>query len=174
MNAGRVRARGFRGAGVLREEMGVALPLALVVVLFLAVLTAALSQMTTAETQIHERTQRDTSAQYLALAGLEHQIYVLKDNKNGAALPPVNYPTTAGQEYWYSTTLACLLQCTSTRESRRWEVTATGEVRRAGTGEVLQTRTIRAIVEIAYSGGGANLYRYPSAVSILRWEEAYP
>ena len=159
---------------MLREETGVALPLALVVILILAALTAALAQMTTAEIGIHERTQRDTRALYLALAGLEHQIYQLKSNKDTGALAPVNYPSTSGQEYWYSTALTCLLQCTSSRESRRWEITATGEVRRPGTGDVLQTRAVRAVVEIAYSGSGANLYRYPSKVTTLRWEEVYP
>jgi len=156
------------------DERGVALPLALLVILILTALTAGLAEMTVAEIEMQGRTLQDTTAVYLALAGLEHQIYALKANKNAGSLAAVNYPITAGAEYWYSTTLACLLQCSSNRESRRWEIVATGEIRKAGTGTVLQTRAIRAIVEIAYAGSAPTLYQFPSKVTMLRWEEVYP
>ncbi len=94
-----------------REERGVALILALVIVLILAALMLALADTTTSEIGITQATDRDTRALYLAEAGIEHQIYALKADKNAGALGPVNYPATPGQEYWYSTTLACLLHC---------------------------------------------------------------
>ncbi len=137
-------------------------------------LVVGMAQMSTSEAEIHRATYLDARALCLAAAGLEHQIYLVKGNKNGGALAPVNYPATAGQEYWYSTTLTCVLQCTDNRESRRWEITSTGEIRKSGTAQVLQTRAIRALVEIAYSGNGANLYSFPSKVKLLRWEEVYP
>lgn len=159
---------------MLRSERGVALPLALLVILILSALVAAIAQMTISGIEIQRRTDLDVRAQYLAQAGIEHQIFVLKGNKNGGALAPVNYPASAGQEYWYSTTLTCQLQCATNRESRRWEVTATGEIRGSGGGPILQTRAIRAIIEIAYGGTGANLYQFPTEVTILRWEEVHP
>jgi len=159
---------------VLREERGVALPLALLVLLILAALAVALSEMTAAELDTQRLTRWDVQAQYLAQAGMEHQIYTLKANKNAGALAPVNYPVTPGQEYWYSTALTCVLQCSSNRESRRWEIVATGEIRQPGGGAVLQARAIRALVEIAYAGSGVNLYAFPTEVTILRWEEVYP
>ncbi|HLB38038.1 MAG TPA: hypothetical protein VJL31_15810, partial [Gemmatimonadales bacterium] len=86
---------------VLREERGVALPLALLVLLILAALAVALSEMTAAELDTQRLTRWDVQAQYLAQAGMEHQIFTLKANKNTGALAPVNYPVTPGQEYWY-------------------------------------------------------------------------
>ena len=157
-----------------RDQAGVALPLALVIILILTALVMAMAQMSTSEAEIHRATYLDARALYLAAAGLEHQIYVLKGNKNGGALAPTNYPVTAGEEYWYSTTLTCVLQCTDNRESRRWEIRSTGEIRKSGTAQVLQTRAIRVLAEIAFSGSGANLYQFPSKVKILRWEEVYP
>jgi Tfp pilus assembly protein PilX len=159
---------------LLRDERGVALPLALVVILILTALTAGLAEMTVAEIEMQGRALRDTTATYLALAGLEHQVYLLKADKDAGAVAAFNYPVTAGAEYWYSTTLLCLLQCSSNRESRRWEIVATGEVRKSGTGTILQTRAIRAVVEIAYAGSAPTLYQFPSKVTMLRWEEVYP
>lgn len=159
---------------LLRSERGVALPLALMVILILSVLVVGIAQMTISELEIQRRTDLDVRAQYLAQAGIEHQIFVLKGDKNAGALAPVNYPSAVGQEFWYSTTLICQLQCANNRESRRWEITATGEVRRSGGGPVEQTRAIRAVVEIAYTGTGVNLYQFPRTVTILRWEEVYP
>jgi len=163
-----------RPIAILQREDGVALPLALVTILIVSALVVAIAQMTIAEVETHRRTDLDVRAQYLAQAGMEHQIYLLKSNKNAGAQALVNYPATAGQEYWYSTAVVCRLLCTSNRESRRWEITATGEVRGSGGGPIMQTRAIRAVVEIAYSGTGANLYQFPTEVTILRWEEVYP
>lgn len=170
----------LRRAGValrarLRDQRGVALPLALVVLLILAALATALAELTTAELDTGRWTRWDVQAQYLAQAGMEHQIYALKANKSAAALAAVNYPVTAGQEYWYSTSLTCLLQCGTDGESRRWRVVATGEIRQSGGGPVLQTRALRADVEIAYAwDSGTSTFRLPTAVTILRWEEVYP
>jgi Tfp pilus assembly protein PilX len=156
------------------EERGVALILALVVVLILAALMLALANTTTSEVGIMQATDRDTRALYLAEAGIEHQIYALKANKNAGALGPVNYPVTPGQEYWYSTTLTCVLHCGVNWETQRWQIVSTGQVRLPGSSTVLQTRSIRAVVEIRYGGSGANLFQYPTAVTVLRSEEVYP
>lgn len=163
-----------RAGALLRNQRGVALPMTLVTILILTALTAGLAEMTVAEIQMQGRTLQDAQATYLAQAALEHQIYLLKANKDAGALAPVNYPATGGQEYWYSTSLVCLLQCSSSRESRRWTITATGEIRTPGAGTVLQTRAIRAIVEIAYSGNVPTPYQVPSRVTVLRWEEVFP
>ncbi len=153
-----------------------ALPLALLVLLVLSTLAVALAEMTAAEVDVGRWTRWDLQAQYLAQAAIEHQVYALKADKDAAALGPVNYPATPGAEYWYSTTLTCLLQCTSDREHRRWRIVGTGEVRAPG-GTVLQRRAVRAEVEIAYAWGSAGFatgFIIPTAVTYLRWEEVYP
>ena len=176
LNRRAVRCRAALALGApLREERGVALPLALVALLILAALAVALADLTAAELDAGRWTRWDVQAQFLAQAGMEDQIYALKANKNGAALAPANYPVTPGGEYWYSTTLTCLLQCGVDRESRRWRIVASGEIRPPGGGPALQTRAIRADVEIAYGwDAGTSSFRLPSAVTILRWEEVYP
>ncbi len=151
-----------------------ALILALVIVLILAALMLALADTTTSEIGITQATDRDLRALYLAEAGIEHQIYALKADKTAGALGPVNYPVTPGQEYWYSTALTCLLHCGGNWETRRWQIVATGQVRLSGSSTVLQTRSVRAIVEIRYGGGGATPFQGPTAVTVLRWEEVYP
>ncbi len=162
----------------IREERGVALPMALLILLILAALAVALAELTEAELDVGRLTRWDVQAQYLAQAGMEHQIYLLKANKNAAAIAATNYPVTAGAEFWYTTTMTCLLQCGTDRESRRWEIVATGEIRQPGGGPVLQTRAIRARVEIAYAWGGPVGgpfgFVLPTEVTILRWEEVYP
>ncbi|HEV8339764.1 MAG TPA: hypothetical protein VGR25_08925 [bacterium] len=161
-----------------RNERGLALPLAILAVLLLAGLILMLAQLTANELDIDRYTRGDVRAQYLAQAGIEHQIYVLKGDKNGAALAtPINFPASGSGQYRYSTSLTCLLNCTANRESRRWRIVSTGQIRRPNPGggfTVIQTRAIRAVVEIAYSGTGADLYRFPTEVTILRWEEVYP
>jgi hypothetical protein len=153
----------------------VALPMALLILLILAGLAVALAELTEAELDVGRLTRWDLQAQYLAQAGIEHQIYALKANKNAAALAATNYPVTAGAEFWYSTTLTCLLQCGADRESRRWEIIATGEIRRPGGGPVLQTRALRALMEIEYTwDAGTGTFRLPTEVTIRRWEEVYP
>lgn len=154
--------------------------MALLVLLILAGLAVALAELTEAELDVGRITRWDQQGQYLAQAGFEHQIYALKGNKNAAALAATNYPATPGAEFWYGTTLTCLLQCGVDRESRRWEIVATGEIRQPGTGTILQTRSIRARVEILYAWGGPVIpggpvgYVLPTDVTILRWEEVYP
>jgi Tfp pilus assembly protein PilV len=159
----------------MADERGVALPLALVVLLILAALAVALADMTAAELDMGRWARWDVQSHYLAQAGMEHQIYALKANKDAAAVGAVNYPATADQEYWYTTTVACLLQCAADRESRRWRIVSRGEIRQTGGGPTLQSRAIRADVEIAYAwDAGTGTFRLPTAVTILRWEEVYP
>ncbi|MGH2453692.1 MAG: hypothetical protein ACRDF5_08000 [bacterium] len=160
------------------DERGLALPLAILAVLILSGLILLLTQLTANELDIDRYTRGDVRAQFLAQAGIEHQIYVLKGNKNGAALgTPINFPASGNGQFRYFTALTCLLNCSTNRESRRWRIVGTGQVRRQNPGgsfTLIQNRGIRAVVEIAYSGTGADLYRFPTEVTILRWEEVYP
>lgn len=160
--------------GWLHSERGVALMLALVVILILAVIVLAIANMTTGEVEIQRLTAWDTTAQYLAQAGVEHQIYLLKGNINAGAVPDTNWPVLPGETAgfgtrWYRTSLTCLLNCSGTPSSRRWSIDAFGEIRLySGTWTTLQQRTIRAQVDITYSG------TTPTSVTLLRWAEVYP
>ncbi len=156
------------------QERGLALPLAMVVIMILSAITLELALTSTAEFGAALPAARDIRAGYLAQAGAEHQIYLLKANKDAGAIGLTNYPVTPGQEYWYSTTLQCLLSCGANFETRRWQIVSTGEIHQAGSATVLQNRSIRAVVEIHYGGTGASLFQLPTQVLILRWEEVYP
>ena len=164
----------------MRDERGFALPLAMLVVLILSALMLGLAETLTSEFSAALPASRDLRAVYLAQAGVEHQIYLLKANKGAAAIGLTNYPVTPGQEYWYSTTRQCLnrdptdLNCSTNFEMRRWQIVSTGEVHLSGTATVVQTRSIRAVVEIHYGGNGASLFLFPTKVLVLRWEEVYP
>jgi type II secretory pathway component PulK len=158
----------------LDEERGVALIMALVIVLILSALMLGVAQTTTSDLGVAQSTLWDIRSLYLAEAGIEHQIYVLKANKDAGPLGSVNYPVTPGQEYWYRTTLTCLLGCGVNRETRRWQIVGTGEVHLPNSATILQTRALRTLVEITYRGTGANLFLFPRGVTVLRWEEVYP
>ncbi|MDQ7840640.1 MAG: hypothetical protein RDU83_06385 [bacterium] len=154
--------------------------MAVVVTMILALIVAGIAQLMIAEMEMGRLTRWDAEAQYLAQAGLEHQIYLLKADKTAAAVPYTNYPVTLDQRTWYITTRRCLLStpadCTSIVAAdiaaRRWCILSTGEIRRytGATFVVLQTRTIRAEVDITY-GGASPLYGTPLRVTTLRWEE---
>lgn len=154
-------------------EQGAALVIALVVVLILGIIVAAIAQRMIAEAEMGRFARWDAEAQYLAQAGVEHQIYLLKANKDAGAIPYTNYPVTGEQRTWFETSLTCLLNCSGNAAARRWCILSTGEIRRYnpdGTFAVLQTRTIRAEVDITY-GGTSPLYGTPLRVTVLRWEE---
>lgn len=159
---------------LLQEERGLALPMAMLVVMILSALMLELALVTTSELNAALSASRDVRATYVAQAGLEHQIYLLKANKNAGAIGLTNYPVTPGREYWFSTTLQCLLSCATNFETRRWQIVSTGEIHRTGSATVLQTRGLRAIVEIHYGGTGVSLFQFPTKVLTLRWEEVYP
>jgi hypothetical protein len=158
----------------LHNERGLALPMAMLVVMMLSAIMLEVALTSTAEFGAALPAARDVSAGYLAQAGTEHQIYLLKANKSAGAIGLTNYPPTPGREYWYSTTLQCLLSCGTNFETRRWQIVSTGEIHAAGSGAVLQTRSVRAVVEIHYGGNGLSLFQVPTRVLILRWEEVYP
>ncbi|MGH2372410.1 MAG: hypothetical protein ACRDIC_02875, partial [bacterium] len=86
----------MRIQGAVREEGGVAMIMALVVVLILAAIVLAMTFMTTAEVDTHRLSRWDTFAQYVAQAGIEHQIYLLKGDKNACAVPYQQYPVLSG------------------------------------------------------------------------------
>ena len=169
------RAALLRAPG-LRHEEGLALPLAMIVILILSALMLGLAETTTSELSLALPAHRDIRSIYLAQAALEHQIYNLKVNKDAGNIALTNYPVTAGQEAWYSTTLTCLLNCATNFETRRWQIVATGEIHQTGGPAVLQNRAIRAVVEIHYRGNGAPPFQQPTngGVLIMRWEEVYP
>lgn len=159
---------------LLHDERGVALVIALVVILVLTAIVLSVAQMTTGEIEIQGLTRWDTTAQYLAQAGVDHQIYLLKTNVNAAAIAYTNSPVLPGEtagfgSLWYRTTLTCEVNCTGSPSSRRWSIDAFGEIRRYdGTWTTLQQRTIRVQVDITYTGSEVN------TVTLLRWEEVYP
>lgn len=161
-------------ARILREEHGLALPMAMLVVMILSALMLELALTTTSEVDTALPASRDARANYLAQAGIEHQVYLLKANKDAGAIGLTNYPVTPGGEYWFSTTLQCLLNCGVNFESRRWQIVSTGEIHQTGSPTVLQNRSIRAVVEIHYGGDGVSLFQFPTKVLTLRWEEVYP
>jgi len=135
----------------LGEERGLALPMAMLVVLILSALMLEMALTTTSWLGAALPAQRDVTANYLAQAGLEHQIYLLKANKDAGAIGLTNYPATPGREYWYSTTIQCLLNCAVNFETRRWQIVSTGEIHQTGSPAVLQNRSLRAVVEIHYA-----------------------
>ncbi len=149
--------------------------MAIVVTLILALIAGGIAQVMVADLEMGRLTRWDAAALYLAQAGLEHQIYLLKGNKDAAAVPYTQYPASADQRGWYITSLTCLLNCSGTPppSARRWCVLATGEIRRYNpdaTFTVLHTRTVRADVDITYEGASP-LYGTPRRVTVLRWEE---
>ncbi|MDR7523493.1 MAG: hypothetical protein QN168_13645 [Armatimonadota bacterium] len=153
------------------DEAGTALVLALVVVLILALVTGGIAQLLTAETDMGQLMLQDAKALYLAQAGLEHQIYLLKGDKDAPGISPTEYPDTGDDRFWYSTTRTCLSPpsvCTAEEPARRWCILSVGEIRRNGT--PVHTRVIRAEVEIAYQGT-APPYGPPLKATVLRWEE---
>jgi type II secretory pathway component PulK len=159
---------------ILHEERGLALPMAMLVVMILSALMLELALTSTSELGTALPADRDARATYLAQAGIEHQIYLLKANKDAGAIGLTNYPVTPGQEYWYSTTVQCLLNCGVNFESRRWQIVSTGEIHQTGSPTVVQTRSIRTVLEIHYGGNGGSLFRFPTKVLMLRWAEVYP
>ncbi len=166
---------------VVREERGVALVLALVVILVLAVIVLAVAQITTVELETHRMSRWDDINRYLSHAGIEHQVYLLKANQSAAAVPYQNYPLLPGETagcgaMWYVTTLTCTLNCAgSTQTTRDWTIVSNGEVWQTPncvTWTLLQQRQIRARVEITYQSVGGTMI--PQTVTYLRWEEVYP
>lgn len=160
-------------SGRLGDERGVALIMALVVIVILTGIILALASMTTSDVETNRLTQTDTFLQYLAQAAAEHQIYVLKGDINGAAVACTNYPVLPGEtegsgRYWYRTELTCTGNCSSST-SRTWTIDAFGELRSSScSGSPLQQRTVRVKVQITYSGGA------PTAVTLTEWAEVYP
>lgn len=144
--------------------------MAVVVVLILALLAAGIAWMTVAELEMGRLTRLDAIVQYLAQAATEHQIYLLKRDKNAAAIPYTNYPSSSDR--WYVTSLTCVLNCVGNPSARRWSISATGEIRHADGTQT--TRTILTEVDITYDGVAPDLYRYPQEVTVRRWEEALP
>jgi hypothetical protein len=152
----------------------------MVVTLMLAMIVAAIAHLTLADLEMGRLTRWDATAQYLAQAAVEHQIFLLKGNKAAGAIPYTNYPVTIDQRFWYTTSLSspdgCVLNCAGNVAARRWRVRATGEVRQydaSGGWTVVQTRTILAEVDITYAGT-APAYGNALRVTVLRWEEALP
>lgn len=171
-------------ASVIRrytDERGLALPLTLFALVVLAVLTAALAGTTTAELESARLVDWDRKALYLAEAGLEHQIFLLKQDKDAPAVGTVSVGGSP-LEGRYTVEVECLPlasaggTCTENRESRTWRITSRGELWQAGA--MVYSRTVEAVVEIRYCGGMDNtkgcpttgpMYGSPEAVVVRRW-----
>lgn len=165
-----------------RGQDGLALPVTLFALAVLALLTAALAGTTTAELESERLVDWDRRALYLAEAGLEHQIFALKQNKDAGDVGTVSMGGSA-LEGRYNVIRQCVTlasaggTCTDNRESRTWRITSRGELWQGAT--LVHTRTVEALVEIRYCGGADNvkgcptagaLYGSPEAVLVHRWE----
>lgn len=166
---------------IARDDRGVALPLALMLILILSLVILGVSQITTTALDVNRYSRWDNIDRYLAHAGIEHQIYLLKQDQTAGAVSYQNYPVLSGEtsgcgKFWYMTTLTCTLNCAgSTQTTRQWTIVANGEVRNTTncvTFTRLQQRQIRAQLQITYQAIGATMV--PQSVSFLRWEEVYP
>jgi uncharacterized protein YjeT (DUF2065 family) len=162
------------GRASVHDERGMALALALVLVLILTGIILTVAQITTSELENHRMSRSDDTLRYVAIAGLEHQLYLYKADINAAATGYVNYPvlpseTTGCGAYWYNvSSITCTLPCTGTT-SRQWTIQSDGENWINGCATTLiQQRSIRALVTIYYSGTS------PTGVTFQRWEEIYP
>ncbi len=161
----------------VHNERGVALVLALVVTLVLALIVLGVAQIITSELDIHRVSRWDNILRYVAIAGVEHQIYALKANAGGSNVGYVNYPVLSGETagcgaFWYNVSQTCILNCTGTPSSRQWIVMSDGEIwnpsRCLASATRLQQRSVRATVTITYAG------TTPTGVTFQRWEEVYP
>jgi Tfp pilus assembly protein PilV len=156
-----------------RDERGVALIMALVLILILSAIVLALVNIATSSVDVDRLTQSDTLLQYLAQAAGEDQIYQLKRNINAGAVSYTNYPVLAGEipgsgRYWYRTTLTCTADCFSST-ARTWTIDAFGELRQLnGFWTILQQRAVRIKVQITYTGSAV------TGVSLTEWAEVYP
>ncbi len=166
-----------------RREDGVAFPVTLFALTVLALLTAAVAGMTTAEVNSERLVDWDRRALYAAEAGLEHQLFVLQQDQEAGAVGTVSLGGSP-LEQRYTVTVQCtpLLSaratCSGEAESRTWEVTSRGQLVQGST--VVHERVVRALVEVRYCGGapsadprcpgGGPLYGTPRAVLIRRWE----
>jgi len=170
------------GLHAYRREEGVALPVTLFVLVILALLVAALAGTTLGELESERLVDWDRRALYLAEAGVEHQIFSLKVDKDAPAVGTVSMGGSP-LEGRYVVSLTCLPflsaggSC-SRPESRTWLITSRGELWQDGTR--VHVRTVEAVVEIRYCGGAANfkdcptsgpLYGSPEVVLVHRWEQ---
>lgn len=164
----------------MHDEGGVALILALVVIVILAAIVLAVAQITTSELEIHRLDRWDDALRFVGIAGLEHQIYNLKANQQGASVGYVNYPVLPGETsgcgaYWYNVSRTCVnpSACTGNYPSRQFSIRSDGEIWTIGCATTLQQqRSIRATVTITYVKSGPNWV--PTGVTFQRWEEVYP
>ena len=165
-----------------RGQDGLAMPVTLFALAVLALLTAALAGTTTAELESERLVDWDRRALYLAEAGLEHQIFALKQDKDSGDVGTVSMGGSP-LEGRYHVIRQCVdlasagSTCRDNRESRTWRITSRGELWQGAT--LVHTRTVEALVEIRYCGGADNVkgcptggaaYGSPEAVLIHRWE----
>ncbi|MDR7607496.1 MAG: hypothetical protein QN161_03250 [Armatimonadota bacterium] len=151
-------------AGRFVREGGFALPLALFTLTLLAVLTAALAGMTTAQVETSRLADWDRKALHAAEAGLEHQIYELKRGRT----TPVDGQSLGGAPLEARYRVTRLVSsgpggmCTEDLPAQKqwWEVTARGELLEGG--NVVHSRIVWALVEIRLA--------QPPAVTVCRFE----
>ncbi len=163
----------------VHNERGVALILALVVIVILAAIVLAVAPITTSELEIHRLDRWGDALRYVAIAGIEHQIYQLKASQGGLSIGYVNYPVLPGETagcgaYWYNVSRTCLVPSNcSNSTSRQWSIRSDGEIWTIGCATILQQqRSIRATVTITYTKAGSTYT--PRSVTFQRWEEVYP
>ncbi len=138
--------------------------------------------ISTSELEIHSMNRFDNALRYVGIAGLEHQIYNLKANQQGASVGYVNYPVLPGESsgcgaYWYNVARTCVnpSSCSGNYPSRQFSIRSDGEQwfsPNCVTWTLFQQRSVRATVTITYVKSGPNWI--PTGVTFQRWEEVYP
>ncbi len=148
-------------------QAGFALPVTLFVLVLLALLAAALAGATTAELQGERLADWDRRVLYVAEAGLEHQIYRLKGDRNAG---PVGTVSLGGSPWTFRYTVDARPaapggQCRGVvADAGWWEIRSVGQLVQGAT--VVHSRTVDALVEIQY------LVLVPTRVTVCWWRSS--
>lgn len=144
---------------------GLALPLTLFALTLLALLAAALAGVTASELQAGRFAEWDRHAAYVAEAGIEHQLFAFKVNRNASSVGTVNlggHPLRR-QYVVNARTGSPGGVCTDDllEDESWWEITSFGQLWRGA--ELVHQRSISALVQVVYP---INL---PFKVTVCRW-----
>jgi Tfp pilus assembly protein PilX len=147
------------------REAGFAFPVTLFALTVLALLTAALAGVTSAELESGRLGEWDRRALYAAEAGVEHQLFQLKRNRMAG---PVGSVSLGGSpvEARYVAGLAPaspggLCAADPGADESWWEVTSRGQLWQGA--NLVHERRVAALVEIRYA------LLVPLQVTICRW-----
>ncbi|MCS7235195.1 MAG: hypothetical protein RMM30_04370 [Armatimonadota bacterium] len=152
-------------SGPPRQEAGFAFPLTLFALTVMALLTAALAGVTSAELESGRLWEWDRRALYAAEAGVEHQLFQLKRDRLAG---PVGLVSLGGTplDVRYVVGLAPAGPggiCTADpgADESWWEVTSRGQLWQGAS--LVHERRVTALVEIRYA------VLVPLHVTVCRW-----